>query len=116
MVAAPLRLVVRCARQTLPFWVGSAALVFSVSCNYRERPDGGVYDDGRVDLRPARDLSVMVDAGVITRDKMKSSWAGAMGLTQFMPSEYFSTAYDLDGDGRAEIVASRAPATLRAAA
>lgn len=45
----------------------------------------------------------MLDAGVITRDKMKSSWAGAMGLTQFMPSEYFTTAYDLDGDGKKDI-------------
>ncbi len=45
----------------------------------------------------------MLEAGVITRDKMKSSWAGAMGLTQFMPSEYFTTAYDLDGDGTKDI-------------
>lgn len=45
----------------------------------------------------------MLDAGVITREKMKSSWAGAMGLTQFMPSEYFTTAYDLDGDGKKDI-------------
>ena len=45
----------------------------------------------------------MLEAGVITRDKMKSSWAGAMGLTQFMPSEYFTTAYDLDGDGVKDI-------------
>lgn len=45
----------------------------------------------------------MLQAGVITRDKMKSSWAGAMGLTQFMPSEYFTTAYDLDGDGVKDI-------------
>lgn len=45
----------------------------------------------------------MLEAGVITRDKMKSSWAGAMGLTQFMPSEYFTTAYDLDGDGSKDI-------------
>ena len=34
---------------------------------------------------------------------MRSSWAGAMGLTQFMPSDYFKYAVDLDGDGRADI-------------
>ena len=31
---------------------------------------------------------------------MKSSWAGAMGLTQFLPSDYFNFAVDFDGDGR----------------
>ncbi len=34
---------------------------------------------------------------------MKSSWAGAMGLTQFLPSDYLKYAVDLDGDGRANI-------------
>lgn len=57
----------------------------------------------------------MLDAGVITRDKMKSSWAGAMGLTQFMPSEYFTTAYDLDGDGVKDIWTS-VPDALASAA
>ncbi|MDX2204339.1 MAG: lytic murein transglycosylase [Hyphomicrobiaceae bacterium] len=44
----------------------------------------------------------MLEAG-IPRERMRSSWAGALGLTQFMPSEYFTTAYDLDGDGRKDI-------------
>jgi membrane-bound lytic murein transglycosylase B len=34
---------------------------------------------------------------------MKASWAGAMGLTQFMPSEVYTTAVDLDGDGKKDI-------------
>ena len=34
---------------------------------------------------------------------MHSSWAGAMGLTQFMPSDYLKYAVDIDGDGRADI-------------
>jgi lytic murein transglycosylase len=34
---------------------------------------------------------------------MKSSWAGAMGLTQFLPSDYMKYAVDFDGDGRADI-------------
>lgn len=57
----------------------------------------------------------MLEAGVITPDKMKSSWAGAMGLTQFMPSEYFTTAYDLDGDGVKDIWTS-VPDALASAA
>jgi lytic murein transglycosylase len=45
----------------------------------------------------------MLEDGILTRDTMRSSWAGAMGLTQFMPSEYYTLAYDLDGDGRKDI-------------
>jgi lytic murein transglycosylase len=45
----------------------------------------------------------LLEDGILTRETMKSSWAGAMGLTQFMPSEYYGLAYDLDGDGRKDI-------------
>jgi lytic murein transglycosylase len=45
----------------------------------------------------------MLDDGVVTRADMKSSWAGAMGLTQLLPSEYYKYAVDFDGDGRADI-------------
>jgi len=45
----------------------------------------------------------LLQDGVRTRDTLVSSWAGAMGLTQFMPSEYYTLAYDLDGDGRKDI-------------
>lgn len=44
----------------------------------------------------------MLEQGV-PRSKMRASWAGAMGLTQFMPSEYFKHAHDLDGDGKTDI-------------
>ncbi len=44
----------------------------------------------------------MLEAGV-PRSLMRASWAGAMGLTQFMPSEYFKHAHDLDGDGKTDI-------------
>jgi lytic murein transglycosylase len=39
----------------------------------------------------------------ISISEMHSSWAGAMGLTQFLPSDYFKYAVDFDGDGRADI-------------
>ncbi|KAB2920389.1 MAG: lytic murein transglycosylase [Hyphomicrobiaceae bacterium] len=45
----------------------------------------------------------MLEDRVLTPETMKSSWAGAMGLTQFMPSEFYTLAYDLDGDGRKDI-------------
>ncbi|HRD76333.1 MAG TPA: lytic murein transglycosylase [Hyphomicrobiaceae bacterium] len=57
----------------------------------------------------------MLDEKVITIEAMRSSWAGAMGLTQFMPSEYFALAYDLDGDGRRDIWGSVGDALASAA-
>jgi lytic murein transglycosylase len=39
----------------------------------------------------------------IPRDKMRSSWGGAMGLTQFLPSEFYKYAVDFDGDGKIDI-------------
>jgi lytic murein transglycosylase len=37
------------------------------------------------------------------RADMRSSWGGALGLTQFLPSEFYKYAVDFDGDGRADI-------------
>jgi lytic murein transglycosylase len=47
-------------------------------------------------------LKIIQDGGIRPGD-MKSSWAGAMGLTQFLPSDYLKYAVDFDGDGRADI-------------
>jgi len=49
------------------------------------------------------------------RAQMRSSWGGAMGLTQFIPSEFYKYAVDLDGDGRADIFNS-VPDALASAA
>lgn len=57
----------------------------------------------------------MLQDGVRTRETMNASWAGAMGLVQFMPSEYYTLAYDLDGDGRKDIWGS-VPDALASAA
>ncbi len=45
----------------------------------------------------------ILQRGQIKLADMKSSWAGAMGLTQFMPSDYLKYAVDFDGDGKADI-------------
>ncbi|RTL92103.1 lytic murein transglycosylase [Ancylobacter aquaticus] len=45
----------------------------------------------------------ILDEGHVTRAGMKSSWAGAMGLTQFLPTGYLAYGVDLDGDGTANI-------------
>jgi lytic murein transglycosylase len=41
--------------------------------------------------------------GNVARKDMRSSWAGATGLTQFLPSEFYKHGVDLDGDGRIDI-------------
>ncbi|WP_376707747.1 lytic murein transglycosylase [Bradyrhizobium semiaridum] len=41
--------------------------------------------------------------GAVTRKEMTSSWAGATGYTQFLPSEYYKHGVDLDGDGKVDI-------------
>ncbi|MFC0283977.1 lytic murein transglycosylase [Camelimonas abortus] len=48
----------------------------------------------------------MLDDGVVSRSAMKSSWAGAMGLPQILPSQFYRYGQDLDGDGRADIFGS----------
>lgn len=45
----------------------------------------------------------ILQEGHVARDKMKSSWAGAMGQTQFMPSNFMTYAVDQSGDGRRDI-------------
>jgi lytic murein transglycosylase len=57
----------------------------------------------------------MLQDGVRTRETLNSSWAGAMGLPQLMPSEFYTLAYDLDGDGRSDIWSSVADALGSAA-
>jgi lytic murein transglycosylase len=45
----------------------------------------------------------ILDQGVVSRKDMRASWAGATGLTQFLPSEYFKHGVDLDGNGRVDL-------------
>jgi len=45
----------------------------------------------------------IIGEGAVARKDMRSSWAGATGLTQFLPSEYYKHGVDFDGDGRVDI-------------
>ena len=45
----------------------------------------------------------IMQAGHIARERMVSSWAGAMGQTQFMPSNFVDFAIDFSGDGKPDI-------------
>ncbi|MGD9784474.1 MAG: lytic murein transglycosylase [Hyphomicrobiaceae bacterium] len=51
----------------------------------------------------------------IARAKLKSSWAGAIGMTQFLPSEFYEHARDLDRDGVINLFDSVADALASAA-
>lgn len=57
----------------------------------------------------------MVEDGLARPAEMRSSWGGAMGLTQFLPSEFYKHAVDFDRDGRADIFGS-VPDALASAA
>jgi lytic murein transglycosylase len=57
----------------------------------------------------------ILDEGQVKLADMTSSWAGAMGLTQFLPSEFYKYAVDFDGDGRRDIWTS-VPDALASAA
>ncbi|RUX46557.1 lytic murein transglycosylase [Mesorhizobium sp. M4A.F.Ca.ET.050.02.1.1] len=45
----------------------------------------------------------IVERGLAPVNAMKSSWAGALGQPQFMPTSFLKHAVDFDGDGRPDI-------------
>lgn len=53
----------------------------------------------------------IVQKGYMDSAHLKSSWAGALGQPQFMPTSYLKHAVDYDGDGRRDIWTS-VPDTL----
>ena len=61
---------------------------------------------GAMFRRELFDALEIVNRGDIDLDRLKGSWAGALGQPQFMPSSYLRYAQDFDGDGRRDIWAS----------
>jgi membrane-bound lytic murein transglycosylase B len=57
----------------------------------------------------------VIQSGEHPRERLKGSWAGAMGQTQFIPTTFASTAVDFDGDGKRDIWGSQADALASAA-
>src|SRR6202011_4495136 len=45
----------------------------------------------------------IIGDGEVARKDMRSSWVGATGLTQFLPSEFYKHGVDFDGDGHKDI-------------
>ena len=50
----------------------------------------------------------LLDRGDLAGPEMVGSWAGELGQTQMMPSEYFKYAVDYDGDGQRNLLRSPA--------
>jgi peptidoglycan lytic transglycosylase B len=68
------------------------------------------YDPRRASLFRNELFSALeiLNRGDIELDRLKGSWAGALGQPQFMPSTYLLYSQDFDGDGRRDIWASQA--------
>jgi lytic murein transglycosylase len=45
----------------------------------------------------------IIERGYASPEMLKTSWAGAMGQPQFLPSSYLEHAVDFDGDGKRDI-------------
>src|SRR3984885_3109764 len=75
------------------------------------------YDCRRADRFRAQLLDAMrlIERGDLRADEMIGSWAGELGQTQMMPSEYFQYAVDYDGDGKRNLLRS-APDVLASTA
>jgi lytic murein transglycosylase len=57
----------------------------------------------------------IIGEGHVARKDIRSSWAGATGLTQFLPSEFYKHGVDFDGDGHVNIWTSIPDALASAA-
>jgi lytic murein transglycosylase len=66
------------------------------------------YDCRRSDMfrGHAFDALRLIERGDLRAEEMIGSWAGELGQTQMMPSEYMAHAIDYDGDGRRDLIKS----------
>jgi lytic murein transglycosylase len=75
------------------------------------------YDCRRSDLFKAElmDALRLVERGDLPAQEMRGAWAGELGQTQFMPSNYIKFAVDFDGNGKRDLLRS-APDVLASTA
>ncbi|MGJ8560809.1 MAG: lytic murein transglycosylase [Litorimonas sp.] len=57
----------------------------------------------------------LIQSGAVRIDQLKGSWAGAMGMTQFIPSTFRDYAVDFDRNGNTDLWGSEADALASAA-
>jgi lytic murein transglycosylase len=75
------------------------------------------YDCRRSDLFRAELLDALriIERGDVAPQEIRGAWAGEIGQTQFMPSNYIKFAVDFDGNGRRDLLRS-APDVLASTA
>jgi membrane-bound lytic murein transglycosylase B len=75
------------------------------------------YEGPRMDYGRRQFIAALKIAEIEHRDPvtMKSSWAGAFGHTQFVPTTFLESAVDGDGDGKRDVWDSPADALASAA-
>ncbi len=68
------------------------------------------YDCRRSDFFTAELLAALeiVDRGDMSAAQMRGAWAGEIGQTQFLATNYLKYAVDGDGDGRRDLIRSKA--------
>ncbi|MCO6048861.1 lytic murein transglycosylase [Mesorhizobium sp. RP14(2022)] len=68
------------------------------------------YDCRRSDFFTEELLAALqiVQRGDKTPEQMKGAWAGEIGQTQFLAKNYLRYAVDFDGDGRRDLISSKA--------
>jgi membrane-bound lytic murein transglycosylase B len=91
-------------------YVGDMPTIRSLATLACDRRRGAFFRD---ELIAAMQL---VDNGTVEADRLRGSWAGALGNFQFLPSVYRDHAVDADGDGRADLWESFADAAESAGA
>jgi lytic murein transglycosylase len=66
------------------------------------------YDCRRADMFRGHlfDALRLIERGDLTAPEMIGSWAGELGQTQMMPSEYYKYAVDYEGDGHRNLLRS----------
>jgi lytic murein transglycosylase len=66
------------------------------------------YDCRRADRFRGQLLDALrlIEHGDLRPEEMIGSWAGELGQTQMMPSEYYQYAVDYDGDGKRNLIRS----------
>ncbi|MCP3669755.1 MAG: lytic murein transglycosylase [Gammaproteobacteria bacterium] len=67
------------------------------------------HDCRRPELFRPQLLSALkiLDKGYLSREEMKGAWAGELGQTQFLPTDYLKHGLDGDSDGRINLLTSK---------
>ena len=91
-------------------FVGDMSTIRSLATLACDRRRGAFF---RGELIAALQLA---DRGTVPPERLRGSWAGALGNFQFLPSVYRDHAVDADGDGRPDLWNSFEDAAVSAAA